>query len=222
MRMRGWMDPRVPPQDHEAIGYGKEPPDDAVTRLEKRIAAGETKLEYDPTLAILLSVLKELKVPSASQILVYSKTSFQAPRISPRMPRALYFNDDFSVGFVGRRRCRSDGCDPRQGVMFYTIDQEKRPTPRFDRQDQCLQCHAAGSTLGIPGLLIRSVHPDRNGMPIFQAGSFITDHRSLLKERWGGWYVTGNSWAAEASRKRELDRAGSGQDIRRIGWRQCD
>jgi len=28
-------------------------------------------------------------------------------------------------------------------------------------------------------------------MPIFQAGSFITDHRSPLKQRWGGWYVTG-------------------------------
>ena len=182
----------VLPQDHEAIGYGKEPPDDAVTRLEKRIAAGETKLEYDPTFGYLLSVLKELKVPSASQILVYSKTSFQAPRISPRMPRALYFNDDVSVGFVrGGDVVEVTAVDPRQGVMFYTIDQEKRPTPRFDRQDQCLQCHAAGSTLGVPGLLIRSVYPDRNGMPIFQAGSFITDHRSPLKERWGGWYVTG-------------------------------
>ena len=182
----------VLPQDHEAIGYGKEPPDDAVTRLEKRIAAGETKLEYDPTFGYLLSVLKELKVPSASQILVYSKTSFQAPRISPRMPRALYFNDDVSVGFVrGGDVVEVTAVDPRQGVMFYTIDQEKRPSPRFDRQDQCLQCHAAGSTLGIPGLLIRSVYPDRNGMPIFQAGSFITDHRSPLKERWGGWYVTG-------------------------------
>jgi hypothetical protein len=182
----------VLPQDHEAIGYGKESPDDAVTRLEKRIAAGETKLEYDPTFGYLLSVLKELKVPSASQILVYSKTSFQAPRISPRMPRALYFNDDVSVGFVrGGDVVEVTAVDPRQGVMFYTIDQEKRPSPRFDRQDQCLQCHAAGSTLGIPGLLIRSVYPDRNGMPIFQAGSFITDHRSPLKERWGGWYVTG-------------------------------
>jgi hypothetical protein len=27
-------------------------------------------------------------------------------------------------------------------------------------------------------------------MPLFQAGGFITDHRSPLKQRWGGWYVT--------------------------------
>ena len=28
-------------------------------------------------------------------------------------------------------------------------------------------------------------------MPVFQAGDFFTDQRSPLKERWGGWYVTG-------------------------------
>ena len=30
-------------------------------------------------------------------------------------------------------------------------------------------------------------------MPITKAGGFITDHRSPLKERWGGWYVTGTT-----------------------------
>ena len=28
-------------------------------------------------------------------------------------------------------------------------------------------------------------------MPLFHAGSFVTDHRSPFKERWGGWYVSG-------------------------------
>jgi len=28
-------------------------------------------------------------------------------------------------------------------------------------------------------------------MPLFQSGSFVTDHRSPFKERWGGWYVSG-------------------------------
>ncbi len=28
-------------------------------------------------------------------------------------------------------------------------------------------------------------------MPLFQAGGFISDHRSPLAQRWGGWYVTG-------------------------------
>jgi hypothetical protein len=43
----------------------------------------------------------------------------------------------------------------------------------------------------VPGLLVRSVYPSQSGMPVFQAGSYVTDHRSPLKERWGGWYVTG-------------------------------
>ena len=28
-------------------------------------------------------------------------------------------------------------------------------------------------------------------MPLFNAGGFVTDHRSPLAQRWGGWYVTG-------------------------------
>jgi hypothetical protein len=30
-------------------------------------------------------------------------------------------------------------------------------------------------------------------MPVMSEGGFITDHRSPLKDRWGGWYVTGTS-----------------------------
>jgi hypothetical protein len=81
--------------------------------------------------------------------------------------------------------------DPEQGVIFYTLDQEPSSKPRFERRDTCLQCHATSATLGVPGLVVRSVFPDSSGMPLFQAGTFITDHRSPLKERWGGWYVSG-------------------------------
>jgi hypothetical protein len=30
-------------------------------------------------------------------------------------------------------------------------------------------------------------------MPVTSAGGFITDHSSALKDRWGGWYVSGTS-----------------------------
>jgi hypothetical protein len=43
----------------------------------------------------------------------------------------------------------------------------------------------------VPGVLVRSVHPDPLGLPILKAGTFVTDHASPLRERWGGWYVTG-------------------------------
>ena len=51
-------------------------------------------------LAVVLFVLTALEVPVSSQMLVFSKTSFQYLHISPEHPRALYFNDDVYVGSV--------------------------------------------------------------------------------------------------------------------------
>jgi hypothetical protein len=182
------------PLDHEAIQYAKAPVNDPVSRLQTRIDSGEAKLRYEPEFGYLRSVLNELNVPQSSQVLVFSKTSFQAPRIAPRTPRALYFNDTVSVGFVRTGEVLEFATlDPRQGTVFYTLDQERAAHPHFERRDVCLQCHQSGATLGIPGMLVRSVTPDRNGMPAMSLGAYITDHRSPLKERWGGWYVTGST-----------------------------
>ncbi len=182
----------VLPADHEAIGYSRIQLTDPVSKLVAKLAAGKTKLEYDSTFGYLPAVLRELQVPESSQVLVFSKTSFQATRISPRMPRALYFNDQVAVGYVrGGDVVEFTAVDPVGGVVFYTLDQDPASSPKPQRQEQCLQCHASGSTLGVPGLVVRSLYPDRNGMPIFQAGSFISDHRSPIDQRWGGWYVTG-------------------------------
>lgn len=182
------------PVDHDAIQYTKGTVNDPVSRLQQRIDAGEVQLRYEDEFGYLRSVLKELNVPASSQVLVFSKTSFQAPRIAPRTPRALYFNDTVAVGFVRTGEVLEFATlDPRQGAMFYTLDQEKAAHPHFERRDVCLQCHQSGATMGVPGLMIRSVSPDRNGMPIMSLGGYITDHRSPLKERWGGWYVTGTT-----------------------------
>ncbi len=182
------------PLDHEAIRYGSVAPNDAVARLQQQLDSGSVKLDYDDQWGYLRSVLKALHVPLTSQVLVFSKTSFQAPRIAPRTPRALYFNDQVQIGFVRTGDVLEfTALDPAQGIMFYTLDQEKSAKPRFERRDTCLQCHQSGGTLGIPGLVVRSVFPENSGMPLFQAGTFITDHRSPLKERWGGWYVTGTT-----------------------------
>ena len=161
-------------------------------------------------------MLKALNVPISSQVLVFSKTSFQAPRISPRMARSLYFTDDVYVGWVpGGDVLEFAAVDPQQGVMFYTMDQDSGPKPRIDRRDECLQCHASGGTLGVPGLVVRSVFVERSGMPLFQAGGFVTDHRSPLAQRWGGWYVTGthgkqrhmgNVFAEDRDHPEQLDR----------------
>jgi hypothetical protein len=182
----------VVPLDHEAIQYTRLPLSDPITRLGERIARGEVRLAWDDEFGYLRGLLKELNIPVESQVLVFSKTSFQAPRIAPRTPRAIYFNDTVSVGIVrGGEVLEIASQDPKQGVIFYTLDLEKVDKPRFDRRDTCLQCHASGGTLGVPGIVVRSVYPEPSGMPAFHAGTFISDHRSPLKERWGGWYVTG-------------------------------
>jgi len=39
--------------------------------------------------------------------------------------------------------------------------------------------------------MVRSVYSDPEGYPYTTTNSFVTDHRSPFRERWGGWYVTG-------------------------------
>jgi hypothetical protein len=187
----------IVPRDHAAIQYDTAPVSDRAAALQQKLRDAKLKPEFREAHGYLDAVLKALDVPVSSQVLVFSKTSFQAPRISPRMPRALYFNDDTYVGWVpGGDVVEIASVDPRQGVVFYTMDQDAGPKPRIDRRDECLQCHAAGGTLGVPGLVVRSVFVERSGMPLFHAGGFVTDHRSPLKQRWGGWYVTGTHGAA--------------------------
>jgi Rrf2 family protein len=184
----------VLPLDHPAIQYSTAPVDDRAAKLGKRLASGDVKLAYDPELGYLPALLHELGLPHSSQVVVFSKTSFQAPRITPWNPRALYFDDDTSVGYVyGGDVLEIASVDPRLGVIFYTLDQEETAKPQIVRRGECLQCHQGGGTLGVPGLVVRSVYPESSGMPMFQAGGFVTDHRSPLKNRWGGYFVTGKA-----------------------------
>jgi len=81
--------------------------------------------------------------------------------------------------------------DPRQGYNFYTLDVQQAEKPEFVRRDTCLQCHQGLGTLGVPGILVTSVYPGADGMPAFRGANMITDHRSNMDQRWGGWYVTG-------------------------------
>src|SRR3954466_4326226 len=181
----------VVPLDDPAIQYATRPLSDPVAKLQQRLAKGEVKLDYHPDVGYLPAMLKQLGTPVSSQVLVFSKTSFQAAHIFPKLPRALYFNDNVAIGYVrGGDVVEIASVDPKQGVIFYTLDQERTASPKIERRDECLQCHASGSTVGVPGLVMRSVYPDMVGTPILTAGSFITDHRSPLKDRWGGWYVT--------------------------------
>ncbi len=180
------------PYDHPAIQYTQRPPNDPVAQLQKKIDSGAVKLDYTPGLSYLPSLLKALDINVDSQVLVFSKTSFQSAKINPRAPRAIYFNDNAAVGFVQDGDVLElVGLDPQQGDNFYTLNFDKDEHPEFARRDVCLQCHQGLSTLGVPGILVSSVYPAADGMPAFRGQAMITDHRSAFDQRWGGWYVTG-------------------------------
>ena len=203
--------------ESEPVNYNTAPTNDPVVKLQKLIDSGELELRHDERQGYLPSVLDALNVPQSSQMLVFSQTSFQLRRIAPSHPRAVYFSDDTYVGWV------QDGdvlemstVDPRQGAIFYTLDQTKESRPRFVRdRGQCITCHASSRTQGVPGHLIRSVYPDNSGRPLLGSGTFVTDHRSPFEQRWGGWYVSGthgemrhmgNAIAHDRQNPEDLDR----------------
>jgi hypothetical protein len=179
-------------RQHPAIDYAGAPTADPVIELQRRLDRGEAVLESDasPT-GYLRSLLDALRVPVESQVLVFSKTSFQASRIGPASPRAIYFNDTVSVGWVrGGPVLELVAQDPRQGAIFYTLEQDAEGAPRFERNDTCVMCHASDATHNVPGMFVGSVYPGLDGTTMY-GPAYTTDHRSPFELRWGGWFVTG-------------------------------
>ncbi|HEY2381777.1 MAG TPA: hypothetical protein VGK48_11420, partial [Terriglobia bacterium] len=96
------------------------PLNDPVTKLSRQIDRGEAALDYSSGgWGYLPSLLKHLDLDIDSQILVFSKTSFQLTRISPKTPRALFFNDNVSVGSVQNGTVfELISADPVQGLIY--------------------------------------------------------------------------------------------------------
>ena len=185
------------PFSEEPINYRTQEVTDPVAKLQKLLDHGDVKLNYDPTHGYLKAVLEKLEVPLSTQTLVFSKTSFQYKKISPQAPRALYFNDDVYVGQVHDGKVLEFvSFDPMQGAIFYIMDERQSDHPVFQRAElDCTQCHIAAGTRGIPGVLLRSIFTTPTGTQAARTESFITSQQSPLKERWGGWYVTGTHGA---------------------------
>ncbi|HEX7138610.1 MAG TPA: hypothetical protein VF219_12210 [Vicinamibacterales bacterium] len=171
------------------IEYETRPLTDAVTRLDQQLADGSRRLAFDHARGYLPSILEALSVPVESQVAVYSQGSLQAPLISARNPRAIYFNDHVAVGWVrGADTLEIASQDPAQGVVFYSVEQKEGSRPRFARRSECLRCHVAWETLAVPGFVVLSTGPD-------DAAGYATggavDDRDDIRTRWGGWFITG-------------------------------
>jgi hypothetical protein len=169
-----------------------------IGRLARQLDLGETTIEYREDTGYLPSLLERLHVSPDSQVLVFSKTSFQQMLINPRNPRALYYGDSVSIGMVpGGEVYEIAAVDPDEGLAFYTFPAHQTERPRFQRRGvECLFCHGPGNK-GAPGMVVASVYSDASGTPAY-TGSFIStvDHRTAFDARWGGWYVTGTHGAA--------------------------
>ncbi|MGB7220067.1 MAG: hypothetical protein WBD07_14815 [Vicinamibacterales bacterium] len=182
----------VAPRDHPSIGYSTVPTADPVARLNRAIENGTVRLTAGgEESGYLRSVLEALHVPVESQVAVFSKTSFEGSLINVSNPRTIFFGDSVAVGWVrGSSMIELAAEDPQQGVIFYTLDQQPADRPQFKRDDECLACHLSWETLGVPGLFVLSTLSEPQDKNSYATG-FVSDHRSPLGQRWGGWYVTG-------------------------------
>ncbi|HZQ45551.1 MAG TPA: hypothetical protein VFC07_00950, partial [Verrucomicrobiae bacterium] len=198
LAMLGSFIPRGQAQETETyelppINYSLTQPQDVLTHLRAKLVSGELKLGGTDR-EIVQALLSALHIPITSQLLVFSKTSFQLDRINPDHPRALYYTDNCYVGWVPGGLVEITTIDPRLGPIFYSFDPgaiSDRKRPEFSRSSDCLRCHGGHFVPGIPALFARSLYADKEGQPLFRQGSEVVDYRTPFSERWGGWYVTG-------------------------------
>ncbi len=181
-----------PGLDHPAIQYRTGPLTDPVSRLITRLQSGDVRLQFEGSQGYLRSLIEALNVPVESQIAVFSKTSLQKDRIEPRNPRTIFFNDSVAVAWMSGGFIELASHDPQRGIIFYTLPQQPSDRPAFQRRDDCLSCHFSDHSLGVPGMMIRSMFTSPGGRPLLIfGGSSVVDHRTPIEERWGGYYVTG-------------------------------
>ncbi len=172
--------------------YWTATPQDRFSLLKNELSEGKRTLDITSETAFLQSLLSALEVPVSSQMLVYSVTSLQKDMISPRRPRALYFNDDTYVGYVPGGQIEVISLDPTLGGIFYIFD-DFRPgrRPQLERSEDCMRCHSPRYMEGIPGLVVESVVPGITGGGEKAFRREVTGHGIPLDLRFGGWHVTG-------------------------------
>jgi hypothetical protein len=176
-----------------AQGSSDAAPTDAIGRFASRLASGAAKLDFAEGRGFLPSLLEQLGVAIDSQVLVFSKTSFQHALINPGNPRALYFNDNVSVGMVpGGTVYEMMALEPGRGLAFYTLETKPSEKPVVQRRGvECMFCHGPGNK-GAAAMVVASVIPNAEGIPAYTSAFIDTiDHRTPFDRRWGGWYVTG-------------------------------
>jgi len=171
-----------------------------VEQFQRQLDAGTASLAYgDDGHGYLGDLLRAFHIPRDSQLLVFSASSFQFDRINQKTPRALYYQDNVSVGSVQDGKViEIIAADKDSGVAFYTLDVAKTGKPRFERQTgKCIICHGFASSWA-PGLMVANMDTGPKGQLLNLDPNHLynlTDDRTPFAERYGGWYVTGTTGA---------------------------
>ncbi len=178
-----------------AIAYSTARLNNAVEDANRKIQAGAVSLTFEGRGGFLRSALEALELPIDSQLLVFSTDSLQGKLINEQSPRAIYFNDRVSLGWVRDGEFLEVAAhDESVGVVFYTLEQRAGATyrpPQFIRGARCTGCHASGDTLGVPGLVMFST--SQPGPSLGPGFPRRVDHSEPLARRFGGWFVTGRA-----------------------------
>ena len=181
--------------EYSAIGYAEADLTDPVARLRERLATGEVRLEFAGGRGYLDSLLAALEIDFESQLLVFSKTSLQVGDITPETPRAIFFNDATYVAWTQNApTIEIASMDPNLGPVFYALEQRAAVDASFERQlGRCLRCHDSYSLTGggVPRFILGSGYIGTNGNLVAHEGWILTNEQTPLRNRWGGWYVTG-------------------------------
>jgi hypothetical protein len=174
--------------DYPMVAYGARPRHNEIARLQERLDRGDVKLTFRPDRGYLDALLAALRIDPSSQVLVFSKTSLQFHGISRDTPRAIYFNDDTYVAWVQNTDLLEIATmDSERGAVFYTLPNRAGAAAKMQREmSRCLNCHDTFSLSGggIPRFLFLSADGQRT--------SVDTTDRTPIRDRWGGWYVTGD------------------------------
>jgi hypothetical protein len=183
--------------DYPYIGYSGTPQHNDIARLIGRMESGKVRLAYSEPRGYLDSVLKALRIDPNSQVLVFSKTSLQADIISPQTPRAIYFNDDTYVAWIEHSSLIEIATmDGLMGTVFYTIGDKPAEAVHVERETtRCLACHDTFSLSGggVPNFLFLSAYTRNDRGILTDDVAEATSDATPLANRWGGWYVTGNT-----------------------------
>lgn len=166
--------------------------EDPIATLQADLAAGKKTLPYEPKQGYLRALLKELRIDPSSQTLVFSKTSLQTDFISRKTPRAIYFNDEVYVGWIpGAPLIEIMSVHPTRGIVFTSLPNvapkgNTKAAFKSESED-CARCHGGR----VPRLFANSVLVAPSGYPRVFSRGFDATPSLPLRQRWGGWYVTG-------------------------------